>query len=61
MKIRPRVFAPYDASTRTASSLDTPSKERERMRPAGNYYDKLHAGDTLTSFPFCKFHRAYSA
>lgn len=36
--------------------------ERRRMRPAGNYYDKLHARGTLTSFASPgKFHPAYSA
>lgn len=46
-RIRPRVFAPYDASTRSVVK----PLERRRMRPAGNYYDKLHAGDALMSTP----------
>jgi len=49
-RIRPRVFAPYDASTRSVVKPRY-TLERRRMRPASNYYDKLHAGDTLTSTP----------
>lgn len=49
-RIRPRVFAPYDASTR---SVVKPwyTLERRRIHPVSNYYDKLHAGDALTSTP----------
>lgn len=47
-RIRPRVFAPYDASTRLVVKRRY-TLERRQMRPAGNYYDKLHAGDALTS------------
>lgn len=47
-RIRPRVFAPYDASTRPVVKPRY-TLERRRMRPTSNYYDKLHAGDALTS------------
>lgn len=49
-RIRPRVLTPYDASTRSVVKPQY-TLERRRMRLASNYYDKLHAGDALTSTP----------
>lgn len=49
-RIRPRVFAPYDASTRSVVKPRYTLKRR-RIHPVSNYYDKLHAGDALTSTP----------
>jgi len=48
-RIRPRVFAPYDASTVRSVVELRYTPERRRIGPASNYYDKLHAGETLSS------------
>lgn len=54
-RIRPRVFAPYDASTLVPLLKPRvhPRETSARSARAGNYYDKLHAGDAF-DVP-CKF------